>query len=265
MTDRKQADRPQAAVPEHKQFRVAHFKALTKADPPGSFEAIMAVFDNIDSYGDRMRTGAFVDTLEKRGLPPIVWSHDWMTPPIGATSDADEVEAGKHGDHPAGLFVKGRYFIDTAAGEDSPIARQVWTAQTAVDGKGQPVLREFSFGYRTKRAQWVEEDPETLPADAQWTEGMIRDLLAVDLYEVGPTLVGANPDTALLAAKAAALAARAGGADLTSEEFRSLLGGKNRDGSDGNRDGNGDAPKAQMPEDVRARLDAIGARRPIHT
>lgn len=254
-------DRPKSPVPEHKSFKVAHFKALTKDAAPGSFEAIVAVFDNIDSYGDRMRKGAFTRTLSERGVPPIVWSHDWMTPPIGATSDAAEREA--KGDLPAGLWIKGRLFVDVDNGEDHPVARMVHVAMTAAGGDGKAPLREFSFGYRARKAQWVEEDVDTLPADAQWTGGEIRDLLDVDLWEVGPTLLGANNATALIAAKAALIGAGVSRADLTSDDFRNLLRTNDDKQGDDNPARNGDR-KAAPPEDVQARIDAVTARRPTH-
>lgn len=259
----KRADRPKHRAPEGKSFPVAHFKALTKSDAPGTFEAVVAVFDNIDSYGDRMREGAFVRTLEERGLPPIVWSHDWLTPPIGVSLDGGEVKAGAHGDHPAGLWIKGRYFVDTAAGEDHPVARMVWTAQTAQGGDGKAALKEFSFGYRTRKAQWVEEDTDTLPADAQWTGGEIRDLLDVDLYEVGPTLVGANAATELLAAKAALIEAKRLG--LTSDDVSTLFDvpvHRTKATGDNPAPNGGDDRKAAQPEEVRARIAAVDDLRP---
>jgi HK97 family phage prohead protease len=255
MTADRRADRPKGHVPEQKSFPVAHFKALKSSDAPGTFEAIVAVFDNIDSYGDRIRSGAFTRTLDERGLPPIVWSHDWLTPPIGASLDAGERSAS--GDLPAGLWVKGRLLVYQTAGADHAVARQVWAAMTAAGGDGRPPLKEFSFGFRTRKAQWVEEDPDTLPADAQWTGGEIRDLLDLDLYEVGPTLVGANPATELIAAKAALLEARRHG--LTSDDVRTLFGNDKKERDD---DPAGGGRKADLPDEVRAGIAAVDDLRP---
>lgn len=165
---------------ERKSFAVTELKA-TDEDVPGSFEAVVAVFGNVDRGGDRMIPGAFKRTLEERGLPPVVWSHNWDVPPIGVVKEAVETAEGLH--------IKGRLFV--AEGEDHSIARQVYAAMKAQDGNGVAPLREFSFGYETRGSKSVEEDGEE-----------IRELTDVELFEVGPTLVGMNPDTRLVGAKA---------------------------------------------------------------
>jgi HK97 family phage prohead protease len=166
---------------EHKAFRVTEIKtADAPGDEPGTFEALVSVFGNVDGDSDRMVKGAFARTLQTKGLPPIVWSHDWGVPPIGAASHAEEVDEG--------LLVKGRLFVGD--GEDSPTARAVYTAMKAKDGNDQPVLREFSFGFQVADSRQVEEKG-----------AKVREILDVDLFEVGPTLVGANDQTRLLAVK----------------------------------------------------------------
>lgn len=204
-----------------KSFPIVHFKALgdeaggTGEAAPGTYEALVAMFGNIDSHGDRMVKGFFADTLKAppagRGLPPIVWSHDWLTPPIGASEEAREVDraeaeelAGKKlpADVTGALYKRDRLFI--GEGDDHPIARQVWTGMKNVGGDGLPVLREFSFGYRTTDHDWEEIDVDLLDESLKWTEGDIRLLLKGLLFETGPTLVGSNPATELLAVKAIA-------------------------------------------------------------
>lgn len=157
---------------ERKSFEL---KRLDRDDTAGTFEAVVSVFGNVDDGGDRMVKGAFARTLKERGLPPVVWSHDWGTPPIGVVTEAAETDEG--------LLVKGRLFV--AADEDHPDARKVHAALKA------GALREFSFGYRTVSSRSVEEDGKE-----------IRELLDVDLFEVGPTLVGMNPATRLVGVKA---------------------------------------------------------------
>ncbi len=53
------------------------------AGDAGEFEAVVAVFGNIDSYGDVIVKGAFAATLKDwsdSGDPiPVVWSHDSST------------------------------------------------------------------------------------------------------------------------------------------------------------------------------------------
>lgn len=160
---------------ECKSFALAEVKALDDTDAPGGFEAVVSVFGNIDSYGDRMMKGAFTRTLSEKGMPPVVWSHEWSTPPIGTVSSAVETDEG--------LVVKGRLFI--GPDEDHAVAKQVYAAMKA------GALREFSFGYSTKASNDVTENGET-----------VREITDVDLFEVGPTLVGANDQTRLVGVKA---------------------------------------------------------------
>lgn len=180
---------------EHKSFAVSELKAVTDADEPGTFEAIVSVFGNVDMGGDIVEKGAFTKSLKERGLPPIVWSHEWHTPPIGVTLAAEERDEG--------LYLKGRLFVGD--GEDSPVARAVYTAMRSQDGNGKAALREFSFGY-----QAVDYDIEK-EGDSQ-----VRRLKEVDIFEAGPTLMGMNPETRLLGVKsleqavAAEIAVKAG-------------------------------------------------------
>lgn len=164
---------------ERKSFPVTEMKAAT--DGKGQFEALVAVFNNVDSYGDRILPGAFKRTLKERGFPAVVWSHSWQTPPIGSVLDAKETDAG--------LVVKAQLFL-----EDSQTAREVWAAMKNRGGDDRPPLREFSFAFDVVDSAEITEDGET-----------IRELKDLELFEVGPTLIGANSETELLAVKAAAI------------------------------------------------------------
>jgi len=66
----------------------ADFKLLGEGEPGGTFEAYVAIFgtpDRPDLFGDSdvIEPGAFTQTLQEKGLPPIVWSHVWTIPPVG--------------------------------------------------------------------------------------------------------------------------------------------------------------------------------------
>lgn len=157
----------------------AEFKALPGADgtDEGVFEAIVSVFGNVDFGGDRVVKGAFADTLAQwaaKGDPiPVIWSHQWGNPDahVGVVLDAREVDEG--------LYVKGK--IDLG----DPFSAKVFRLLK------QRRVTQFSFGYEA--AKWVMvEDPEQ-----EWP---VRELQAVGLWEVGPTLLGMNPDTQLLSA-----------------------------------------------------------------
>jgi HK97 family phage prohead protease len=72
----------------------------------GTFEATVAVFNNVDKGGDRIIPGAFAKTLaqwEASGDPiPVIFNHDWG--PGRAHRRRREGDR----DRPRGLFVKGR-------------------------------------------------------------------------------------------------------------------------------------------------------------
>lgn len=174
---------------------------------PGEFEAIVSVFGNVDSYGDVMVPGAFVDTLaawEKSGNPiPVIWSHDWNDPDshIGYVLDAQEVPAAKFGpDSPAGLYIKGANDIDTNA-------RALQVSRLMAGGR----ITQFSFAY--------EETDAGYGVYGGMEAWLIK---ACGLIEVGPTLLGANQETTLIGAKrtiidlASAFRAGSKAADLSS-------------------------------------------------
>lgn len=158
----------------------------------GEFEALVAVFNNIDSYGDVIVKGAFADTLSEwqgSGYPiPVVWSHDKDDPfsHIGHVTEAKETDTG--------LLVKAQLDLE------NPKAAQVHRLL-----KGGRV-KEFSFAFSYD------------PADVNPTkrDGVeVRELKRLKLYEVGPTLVGANPATELMSVKS--LEGSAGDAEGKSE------------------------------------------------
>jgi uncharacterized protein len=134
----------------------------------GQFEAIVSVFGNVDSYGERMIKGAFARTLQERGLPPIYWNHLWGQGPIGDPLDAEERDEG--------LYVKGELFLDSG-----DLVRRIYRQMLG------PAKTEFSFAFRPRSGRFVEEDGEE-----------IYEHTDVELYEVGPVTVGANSETELL-------------------------------------------------------------------
>lgn len=159
----------------HGAFPLAQFHALEgDDDEAGAFEAVVSTFNQkVEGifYDQMLKPGCFSRTLGERGLPAVIWSHEWETPPIGLTHEAKETDEGLH--------VKGRLF--TRDDEDSPIARQVYTAMRAQGGDGRNVLREFSIGFDIVEAEWEVHDEDEVLA--------ISD---VHLYEYGPCLVGRN-------------------------------------------------------------------------
>jgi HK97 family phage prohead protease len=153
-----------------KQMNVRRFKALD--DAQGTFEAIVAVFGNVDLAGDRIVKGAFADSLkawEQKGRPiPVVFSHDWqnLDAHIGEVLEAKETDEG--------LWVKAQLDME------DPKAAKVFRLMKS--GR----LVEFSFAYDV-----LEEK----------LQNGANELLKLDVIEVGPTLKGMNPATQLLGVK----------------------------------------------------------------
>ncbi len=157
----------------------AQYKALD--GEKGTFEAIVAVFGNVDLMGDKIMPGAFTNSLAAwaaKGRPiPVVFSHQWgnLDAHIGYVLEAKEVEQG--------LYVKAQLELD------EPFAARVWKKMQ----KG--TLAEFSFAY------------DVPPGGAAWVEGKNGDgyheLRTLDIIEVGPCLKGVNPETELLGVKGA--------------------------------------------------------------
>lgn len=144
----------------------------------GVFEAIVAAY-NLDSVGDRITPGAFAETLAEwkgRGDPiPVLWSHMSHDPDyhIGEVLEAEE--------RPEGLWVKARIDLDATK------ASQVYKLL-----KGRRVT-QFSFAYDVEEGSWVEQKDG--PG--------FYELRKLKLYEVGPTLIGANQATELIDVKSA--------------------------------------------------------------
>jgi HK97 family phage prohead protease len=151
-----------------------HIKALD--DETGKVEAIVSVFDNVDHGGDRIVKGAFARSIKEwktNGDPiPVIFSHQWsdLWSHIGVVDDLEETEKG----------LLARYTLDV---KDNPAAAQVYKLMK------RRSLKEHSFAYGIK--------------DAATVKGGIQELRDLDIFEVGPTLKGMNPDTELLAVKSA--------------------------------------------------------------
>lgn len=161
----------------------AEVKAV--AGEPGTFEALVSVFGNKDLGGDVVMPGAFTETLASwaaKGDPiPVIWSHDWGNPQahIGAVTSAVETDRG--------LLVRAQLDVDRN------FAEQVHHLM-----KSRRVT-QFSFGYFADEVKWAEDE----------TGRMFRELHKISLFEVGPTLLGMNPETELIQAASATSTAAA--------------------------------------------------------
>lgn len=144
----------------------------------GVFEAIVSAFGNVDSYGDVVLPGAFTDTLAEwkaTGDPiPVLWSHAANDPDyhIGYVLEAEE--------RPEGLWVRAQLDPDDLTdvrSKTSKIYRLL---------KGRRVT-QFSFAFDVVDAGWGERDDRD-----------VYELRKLNLYEVGPCLIGVNQATSLL-------------------------------------------------------------------
>lgn len=145
----------------------------------GEFTAYASVYDNVDSYGDVVTKGAFATTLaewKESGAPiPLYWGHNIADPDFNIGEIVEAVEDDR------GLLVKARLDLDNPK-----------SAQTYRLLKGRRV-REMSFGFSTVKATDAERDGR-----------YVRQLDEVKLFEVSVVPVGANPDTEVIAVRAAA-------------------------------------------------------------
>lgn len=159
------------------------------AGDKGTATALVSVFGNVDLGGDRMMPGAFTDTLAAwaaKGDPiPVIWNHDWDSPEsyVG-WADAKAIQQTDQG-----LVVPMVFDLDRARAEQ--VFHLMKTRR----------VTQFSFGYFATDYTMVD-DP---------TYGQVRELNKVELFEVGPTLRGMNPEVQLLeAASALGSSAKAG-------------------------------------------------------
>jgi HK97 family phage prohead protease len=163
-------------------YKSAPVRIKSVDEETGIFEALVSVFGNKDSYGDVVMPGAFTKTLaewaEKGDPIPVYWSHRMDDPDynIGHVLEAKETEEG--------LYVKSQ--LDLGGGKADQVHRLL---------KGRRVT-QFSFAYDVIDGGHAKRDDEE-----------VYELRELKLYEVGPTPIGANQETELLAVKAAREAA----------------------------------------------------------
>lgn len=200
-------------VIEHKRAvaPVVGFKVIGDA-ADGVYEAVVSVFDNVDFGGDKVKAGAFAGTLDRwssSGDPiPVIFSHRWddVASHIGIVKDAAELAPGDARLPDVIKDLGGLWTVNALDVDEDPavsFAGRVWRLMQ------RRSLREFSFAYDVLKAR---------PNDG------VRELLELDLFEVGPTLLGMNPLTQLLsrdrkAAMAADLGVNLGNLDRVLERI----------------------------------------------
>lgn len=141
-----------------------------KQGDEGVVEAVVSVFNALDSDNDVVLPGAFKDGEEL----PMVWSHDWKNPIGKGVMAVDAKRA----------VFKGQFFMDTFDGEQA--FRKV---------KNMGNLQEWSWGFRIKGWRIGDFD------DDDGTHDDVRFIEDTERFEVSPVLVGANRETETLAIK----------------------------------------------------------------
>lgn len=189
-------------------MKIAAFDAVATVPDDaeeGHFDALVAVFGNVDSQGDIVDPGAFTDTLaewQAKGQPiPVIWSHEWEDPfsHIGGCT-AVETEKGLQ--------------VSADLDMSNPTAAQIY--KLLKSGR----VSQFSFVARAMEGGWSLE--------TQDDGTIVSHLSKLDLIEVGPTLRGANTETQLLSIKSAADALIAKESDIDIDALKTVhaqLGG----------------------------------------
>ena len=123
----------------------------------GSFEGLLAVYNNVDLGGDLIEPGAFTKTIKDHGNEiPLLWQHK-TDEPIGMLTLTDG---------PAALSVKGQLLME------SPVAKSAYLLMKA------NIVRGLSIGFDTVK-------------DAM--DGAVRHLKEIRLWEGSIVTFPMNP------------------------------------------------------------------------
>lgn len=141
----------------------------TKDD--GSFTGYGSVFGELDSYRDIVMKGAFANTLKdhaaKNRHVPMLWQHDTRNP-IGIYTSIKEDDYG--------LLVEGQCNMAVQQGKEC----HALMAQGALTG--------LSIGYNAVKDDWD-------------SEGIVRKLIEVKLWEISPVTFPAGDSSRVSAVK----------------------------------------------------------------
>ncbi|QRP98954.1 HK97 family phage prohead protease [Corynebacterium sp. FDAARGOS 1242] len=180
-------DNPPVIPDDEKEGEAVHkdFTVDLKATPPGDsadeapegyISAYAAVFNNVDSYGDVIRRGAFEETLkeweESGNNIPLLYGHDFADPfsNIGVVTSAVEDDHGLK--------------IEAVLDLDNEKAAQVHRLIK------ERRLSQMSFAFR------VLDAAESIVDDEH-----VFELKRLKLYEVSVVPIGANEQTEILSVK----------------------------------------------------------------
>ena len=150
----------------------------------GEFTGYLSVFDEVDSYNDTIKPGAYKKTLREHKKFPILWQHDWTMPVGSFVGQEDE----------KGLLIQGSLNLDVRQGQE---ARSL-IMRGDVDG--------LSIGFDA--IKWERDDD-------------VRVLKEIRLWEGSIVTFPADQHARIMQAKAASMLRRP--EDLTDEEFEAMV------------------------------------------
>lgn len=116
----------------------------------GTFQGYLSVFGNVDLQGDKIKKGAFSESIKGREKFPLLWQHD-PSSPIGVFSAVED-------DH--GLKINSALNLETVKGKEA----YALLKQGAVSG--------LSIGYEPVKYSWENSDIRVLEQVKLW-EGSI--------------------------------------------------------------------------------------------
>lgn len=147
-------------------------KAVAENDDVYTFEAYSSVFGNLDETGDVMMPGAFKQSLERHGLPKLLYQHK-MDDVVGAIVEAREDKKGLwiRGEMPkSDSFVSGRLY---------PQLKYGGIRSMSIGYRAQETERRKSDNARLlKRVRCVECSFVTVPANPLAEVTRIKGLVA---------------------------------------------------------------------------------------
>jgi HK97 family phage prohead protease len=166
---------------ETKTLALIEAKALDEG--AGSVEGLASTWGGIDSYGDTVERGAYLDTIPSFLVDGFVaWSHDWQNP-VATPTSAVETERG--------LYLTAAFHSDPEAQR----ARTI-TAERLARGKSMGL----SIGYEA--LEWEMRKVET-PYRGPFGEltDLVRVLKKIKLFEVSLVTVPADGAARVTGAK----------------------------------------------------------------
>lgn len=118
---------------------IALVDAQFKLDGDGSgFVGYASTFGNVDSYGDTIVKGAYLDTLKENGLPKMFFNHSAYDVPLGKWVKAEETDIG--------LLMTGEFTPGNKMADEVKAALKHGTVDA------------MSIGYRLKKGDFVETE-----------------------------------------------------------------------------------------------------------